>query len=343
MYFEPIALLDAPAAAVVEQTAELSVLTYNVRGLPWPIALGRGAALKKIGRELAQMRAEGRQPDVVLIQEGFRAEIADLIRESGYKYWAHGPGKHERDPGEPGQPRKSKALALGEGLGKFTGSGLYVLSDAPILDVARLAYRDCAGLDCLANKGVMRVRVALDGVPTPVDVINTHLNSRHASRAPAAEALAAHNHQTRELIDFIRANCDDLTPMLVGGDFNVRHAPARYDFDAAERPYKVVAEYCASPAASCASAEADPRPQPWLRSQDLQAFRDGAVRVQPIAAETLFTRGSQTGRLSDHDGYLVRYRLSWAVTMPQVAYHPAPDIVVKPKLGLLGAKIAWKR
>ena len=79
MYFEVPPPPPAPAA----QTAEISVLTYNVRGLPWPIARGRGAALREIGAELAQMRREGREPDVVLIQEGFRAEMADLVKASG--------------------------------------------------------------------------------------------------------------------------------------------------------------------------------------------------------------------------------------------------------------------
>ena len=63
MYLEsvdPIAAYSAPAAEMGPSstavraalqpgraepptaTAEISVLTYNVRGLPWPIALGRG-------------------------------------------------------------------------------------------------------------------------------------------------------------------------------------------------------------------------------------------------------------------------------------------------------------
>src|SRR5258705_3245092 len=85
--------------AVRTASAEVSVLTYNIRGLPWPFATGRATALKKIGRELAVLRAEGRQPDIVLIQEGFRGEVADLVKASGYRYWVQGPTRWERPRG----------------------------------------------------------------------------------------------------------------------------------------------------------------------------------------------------------------------------------------------------
>lgn len=94
----PVLTIERPAPADTH-SAEISVLTYNVRGLPWPIATGRAKALKKIGAELAAMRAEGRQPDVVLIQEGFRSEVSDLVKTSGYRYWAQGPTRGERASG----------------------------------------------------------------------------------------------------------------------------------------------------------------------------------------------------------------------------------------------------
>jgi endonuclease/exonuclease/phosphatase family metal-dependent hydrolase len=190
-------LSSAPVART--DTVEISVLTYNVHGLPWPLAKGRPTALKAIGRELAQMRAEGRQPDIVLIQEGFRSDAETLVKLSGYKHWARGPGRAERAPRQSSEEAKRfRAVRYpqwGEGWGKLVGAGLYVLSDAPILDVQSAAYRYCAGLDCLANKGVMLVRVAVPGVPGGVDVLNTHLNSKGASRAPLGRTLAAHNLQ----------------------------------------------------------------------------------------------------------------------------------------------------
>lgn len=339
------ALAAAVAAPMPVETAstELSVLTYNVKGLPWPIATGRAKALREIGQELAQMRREGRQPDVVLIQEGFRGEVADLVAASGYRYWAEGPTRKDRAEPQDGRGfHKVRYRFSGEGWGKFVSAGLHVLSDAPITDVRSAPYRYCAGLDCLANKGVMLARLALPGAPSEIDVVNTHLNSKGAAKVPIARSLKAHNLQTEELISFINAHRTADAPMLVGGDFNVRNAPDRYDHQAAERPFTVVSEFCSQVTAACDGQKPGAK-TPWLRSQDLQAFESTrAVDLRPIRVETAFAGPNPKARLSDHDGYLVRYRLSWT---PTPTAQPAPrDLVeVKPTFGTWGVKVAWKR
>ncbi|WP_411289221.1 endonuclease/exonuclease/phosphatase family protein [Phenylobacterium sp.] len=338
-----LAATPAPDAPAGLNTTELSVLTYNVRGLPWPLALGRAEALRGIGAELAAMRREGRQPDVVLIQEGFRGEVGDLVRASGYRYWAQGPTRADRAPDPPPPDgrrfRAVRYLFSGEGWGKFTGAGLHLLSDAPIAQVRTAGYRYCAGLDCLANKGVMLARLDLPDVPGGVDVVNTHLNARRAARVPLARSLAAHNLQTEELIGFISAHRTPGAPLLVGGDFNVRNAPDRYGHRAESRPYKVVSEFCHDPANACDGAAPPGETPPWLRSQDLQAFAPSApVDVRPIRVETLFA-GGQAASLSDHDGYLVRYRLSWT---PPTTHAARAPIQVRPRLGVWGLKVSVK-
>lgn len=342
MYLEPVeppAVYSTPAAdAGGLGAAELSVLTYNIRGLPWPIATGRGNALREIGRELAALRRAGRQPDVVLIQEGFRDEVATLFAESGYKYWAQGPGRADRTAFD-GAILGARDLFRGEGVGKLMGGGLHVLSDAPIVDVRRAAYNNCAGFDCLANKGAMLVRLAPAGLPTTIDVVNTHMNARKASAAPRSRTLPAHNGQVRELSAFLHAHREPGTPLVVGGDFNIRNSPTRYYFDALERPYTVVSEFCSQPESGCGDGSADATSEPWLRTQDLQAFSPGALRVRPIRSETLFGAEDPKRRLSDHDGYLVRYQLSWnAQTL--AAYRPGPAMEVKPHK--LGVKVSWR-
>jgi len=312
----PEAAESLPTPAAQTASAEISVLTYNVKGLPWPFARHRASALREIGRELAALRAEGRQPDIVLIQEGFRGEIAELVKASGYRYWAQGPTRGERAQGAPpddGQAfRPSRHLVLGEGWGKFAGAGLHVLSDAPITDVADAPYRYCAGLDCLANKGAMLARIALPQVPGEIDVVNTHLNSKRASRAPLKRSLEAHNLQVEELLTFINSHRAAGAPLLVGGDFNVKGSAARYDHLADARPYKVVSEFCSAPASACEGQTPQHGAEPWLRSQDLQGFEAApAVDVRPIRVDTVFGRNASGFRLSDHDGYLVRYRLTW--------------------------------
>ena len=327
----PSAIQDPPAAVAPTDSAEISVLTYNVKGLPWPFARGRAQALREIGRELAALRAQGQQPDIVLIQEGFRGEIADLVKASGYRYWAHGPKRGERTHGAPPEDgrtfHRGRHPMLGEGWGKFASGGLHVLSDAPITDVADVPYRYCAGFDCLANKGAMLARIALPKVPGEIDVVNTHLNSKRASRASLKRSLQAHNLQVEELLTFISNHRSAGAPLLVGGDFNVKGSAARYDHLADARPYKVVSEFCSAPDNACQGQTTAKDTRPWLRSQDLQGFEAApAVDVRPIRVDTVFGRNAEGARLSDHDGYLVHYRLTWTPKPAQAAAAPVPSV-----------------
>lgn len=304
--------LDPPRAlrAILRETGrDFTVLSYNVKGLPWPIAKGRNEALREIGRELGRMRREDRQPDVVLIQEGFTRDIEALMRESGYAYRASGP--------KPQDTSKSNGLKLdklampGPDRLRVLGAGLHVLSDWPIQRVWTTAFRSCAGIDCFANKGAMMVRIQPDGAPTPIDIVNTHLNSKKAARSSTARTLAAHQGQTMELHSFIARHRSAAFPLVAGGDYNVRNAPARYDYAALERPYTVVSEYCAMLRRECLDEAHRDKGKPWLATQDLQAFSDGAVRIRPTSSTWLFAGGASGRVLSDHPAYSVRYRMTW--------------------------------
>jgi endonuclease/exonuclease/phosphatase family metal-dependent hydrolase len=192
----------------------------------------------------------------------------------------------------------------------------------------------------------MLARVALPDGGGEIDIVNTHFNARRASRAPLSRTLRAHNQQTEQLVTFIRREHAANTPLLVGGDFNVRGAPARYDYKAEARPYTVVSEFCAAEDARCEGqapgvARSGEARKPWLRSQDLQAFRAGGpVDVRPMEVSTIFdaTRGERA--LSDHAGYLVRYQLNWSPSLP--GRPPPPPVQVKPTMGTWGVKVSWR-
>lgn len=346
----PLSDWSAPLAASRELSrAEISILTYNVRGLPWPVAGGRAEALRAIGQELARLRRDGRQPDVVLIQEGFRGEIADLVRISGYRYWARGPVRSDRasraaDQAAPATWNAVRYPLRGEGWGKLTGSGLHVLSDLPITRVESAVYRHCAGFDCLASKGVMLVRLSLPGGRSEIDVVNTHLNTKRKAGVPRTRTLRAHQLQTDELLAFLGAHRSHGRPVLIGGDFNMRNAPERYAYRAAARPYQVVAEFCSKPAADCLGPE-PAAAEPWLKSQDLQAFTSSpSAEVRPIRVGELFRDEGDGGRLSDHTGYLVRYRIQFSSKF--VHRRESDRAVVAQRLEALGEaaviRASWK-
>lgn len=310
-----VALLAAALGARADEPVSLSVMTYNVAGLPWPVKTGRGKALKAIGAELGRMRAAGTQPDVVLIQEGFRKEVWDLIDTSGYTYVAKGPRKKQRDPNvfarnERPDYRRVKYRRKGEGLGKWGSSGLWVLSDHPIERVGSHAYRYCAGLDCLANKGAMLAAIRVPGLTPPVEIVNTHLNSKGASGVPRRRATAAHHLQADELKRFLADARTPGAPLIVGGDFNVMNAPDRFDYVMADYPFEPVSRWCHALPGACDTQISYDGDAPWLDTQDLIGFSDGAATgVTPVRVEAAFD-GAAEPVLSDHDAYRVTFQLT---------------------------------
>ncbi|WP_269714535.1 endonuclease/exonuclease/phosphatase family protein [Caulobacter sp. NIBR2454] len=323
-------ILPRPAAAATQAVIEkeLSVLTYNVEGLPWPVRSDRGEALKAIGRHLGELRAKGQEPDVVLIQEAFRDEIRDLVRLSGYPHVSRGPKRKQRDPAlldKPSNFKRGKYWRKGEGLGKWRSSGLYILSKYPIETRRSHAFRYCAGFDCLANKGVMLVGIRLPGAPTVIDVANTHMNARKASRVPRTRTFRAHNLQADELKRFVAVAHDRAAPLIVGGDFNIRKSPDRYNYMFEDYDFDVASEYCKRHAAiaACAVKVSMDGDAPWLDTQDLIGSTAGeAASIWPIEIQALFD-GKAGPALSDHDGLLVRFRIRWPrYEAPQVVELP---------------------
>jgi endonuclease/exonuclease/phosphatase family metal-dependent hydrolase len=306
-------------AASGEMQAEISVLIYNVEGLPWPARRSRGAQLREIGRQLAQMKAQGSAPDILLLQEAFSARAAAIPARAGYLNFVSGPRPAERASMQvnggaaslPGRRRFTK----GERTRPLLSSGLMIATDWPIEEVRVEPFRrtECAGFDCLSNKGVMLARVRVPGVPAPLDLFNTHMNSRRGARVPLERSHAAHHLQTNRSAAFIEAARDPAHPFIFGGDFNMRRSPDRAEHFFAQKPYPIVHQYCIWNEGACDVRMSWDGDEPWMDTQDLQGFDDGAtVRVRPIRVEAMFDAPWRDGQpLADHDGFLVVYRLSW--------------------------------
>ena len=86
----------------------VKVMTYNIRGLPWPAATDRGR-YKAIGKLIKK-----RKPDFVLLQEAFtRKSKRKVSKYAGYKNNIHGPGgKLFRDLVGSGISILSRSLSL---------------------------------------------------------------------------------------------------------------------------------------------------------------------------------------------------------------------------------------
>jgi len=317
-------------------SVELSILTYNIAALPWPFLKKRAGPIKAIGEELRKLRDKGVGPDIVLIQEGFRSSTSLLVEASGYPNWVKGPERSdEADESRSHVPKafkKRRNMFKGELLGRIMNSGLYVLSEWPITSkTIEPFYRgECAGFDCGANKGILWVEITIPDMPGHLQMLTTHLNSRGSSGASSERALKAHNLQFSHITKFLDKNWDAKQPFIFGGDLNIKNAPDRVEFmenqdinsgtavDVPDREADLATAYCLENPDCDYNIPLDDE-RLGIEKQDWQGFSSGGqVSVVPISVDRLFHEPNEYGfkirgrnTLSDHDGLLVTYRLSW--------------------------------
>lgn len=301
----------------------LSVLIYNVAGLPWPVRWGRGWALDRIGDDLRRLQLEGRAPDLLLLQEAFTSQAGHIGIRGLYPNWVRGPKAGDdltiETPLQNPEFMAGRRFWKGEGIGKLVSSGLYIYSNYPIqaVEMTPFGRNSCAGYDCLANKGVMMATIAIPGVPEPIQVMNTHLNARGASRVPIDRTHKAHARQLDEIHIFLGRHLRPDWPFIYGGDFNTRGSDLRYARKTMNVPGTVVRYYCTVITTDCDVRMSWDGDAPWLDTQDLQGFADGVgVHVRPVRVEAMFDVPFDGEKLSDHDGYLVTYELSWDAARP---------------------------
>jgi hypothetical protein len=162
---------------------------------------------------------------------------------------------------------------------------------------------------------MLMIRVAVPGVPVPVDIVTTHLNSRHSSGVPDERSLYAHNRQIDELALFLKTHHDETHPLLFGGDFNIRNNPERLSYTLSNLSYPFVGAYCDHYPQLCHAPPARSRAEAWYNSEDQQGFEGtAAVQIRPVSAQAVFDQPVNGRMLSDHNGYLVVYRIDWSAT-----------------------------
>lgn len=322
----PARLPDLPAqrpevsrdAASGAWRTTLTVLTYNIAGLPWPVRLGRETALQQIGDDLRRLRAAGRAPDVLLLQEAFTPTAADVGTRAGYPNRAQGPAADDPSALDgtalPAAFLDARSFWKGERTGKLAASGLFIYSVYPITELHTTPFgaRTCAGYDCLANKGVMLARISIPGLPGPVQVFNAHFNSRNGSGVDPGRSLYAHQRQVDEARRFLDRRMRPDLPFVYSGDFNTKGSPERFAYEAAHLPGTEVHVYCQRPDSQCDVRARRDAEAPWLFTNELHGFASGAtVSVRPIRIEAMFERQADGSRPSDHDASLVTYELTW--------------------------------
>lgn len=293
----------------------LSVMSYNVHGLPWPLASDRPAAMVAIAARLRAMRIAHTQPGVVALQEAFGDDAKAIGRAAGYRYMAVGPGvAAPASFATSTSDRKFLAegsFLKGEGLGKRVDSGLVIFSDYPIVAVRRIVYPVCAGYDCLANKGALAATIIAPGGRT-VTVLDTHLNSGNSSGVGKPRRRYAHGRQIVQVAAFAAAIEAAGEPLLLAGDFNVGHDPVRRrNFSAwlnSREGAPGVAAIACRIDPSCTLAATPSLAESLRRAKDWLLYRASAsVRIRPTAITAPFGRDRDGAMLSDHIGIAASY------------------------------------
>lgn len=317
------------ASTLSTRDGVLTVMTYNVEGLPWPIRLGRDAAFSRIGDRLAVLRRRGDQPHIVMLQEAFTEEAKAIGRQAGYRFVVDGPGPDLHGTAAPTPADtaflQQASFLAGERSGKLLGSGLQILSDYPVRSIRRMAFPDfaCAGFDCLANKGAVLAMIDIPGSVVPVAVVDVHLNSRRASHVDDARSLYAFRRQMDALEAFLAANLRPDTPLLLAGDFNVGPRPSRtayflarlHDLGSHVRSgVHDALRSCAIAPASCGGPLPADAAYSLNRARDWEIVMPGSRMAMDVAGISVpFGHDAAGGMLSDHVGYIARYRIRPAV------------------------------
>jgi endonuclease/exonuclease/phosphatase family metal-dependent hydrolase len=303
----------------------LSVLTYNVRGMPWPFATGRDGAFAQIEDRLIRMRSAGTHPRIIVLQEAFTDRAREIGPNAGYRFMVEGPSR-DQIGSNPQSEKEAKFAAAtsfikGETIGKWLSSGLQILSDYPILSVRRAAFPSfaCAGYDCLANKGALLVTVRIPGQAQPVTIVTTHMNSKRASGVSEARSSVAYQLQAAALERFVQANHDLASPIIFAGDFNASNLNRRQILAQEtvapllpgnrDRMKSGLAEITGSVRAwpSGLKAEVDTIA---TRGRDWQFFASGIkAALVPHSISVPFGREADGTMLSDHMGLTISYDL----------------------------------
>ena len=317
---------DAPPVSLAASHSggvSLRVMNYNVKGLPWPVIDDRSAELSAIGDRLRAMRLDGTAPDVVVLQEAFSSDARAIAARAGYAHVAYGPSSNDLAPADEERPMPARYPWRGEGYGAYLSSGLVLMSDYPILGTRRAAFprTACAGYDCLANKGVLLARIAVPGLPVPVEIMTAHMNSRKPTRTPIPHANEAFVRQMAALDRFLAANSDPSLPMIFGADLNLdsdpqriaalRQSSTRWGEAEGGAGSEATFAICGKPSTRCHPAVGFGAIAQGKRNNDWQlSFASSHVMVRPMSAAIRFAPDPAGLALSDHQAVLVTYRLS---------------------------------
>lgn len=306
MLLSVVAFSTANAAP---QEVKLRVMSFNIKGLPWPLVKGKRNRFRAIGDKLASLRKEGQAPHVLLLQEGFTGPINEIISRGGYKYFVKGPNSRQCSAEEAAKKKKTIENCK---VTRLLGAGLYIISDYPIIESARAAFGNglhCTGWDCKANKGVAYALIQVPGIKEPVSIFNTHMNSRGASGSSDEKVYASQKLQLATAARFLDDMVTSPGPVIFAGDFNISSGRPNYDELLKAVGMPEMGDLCFSTPVTC-HIPANTDPNRFTGGVDHHFAAAGLhTSLLPVFASHSLTKATDGYDYSDHPAYTIEYSL----------------------------------
>lgn len=273
-----------------------SILTYNTALLPdvGPVVSYNGTDRAGAINELVA-RILDNPPDVVGLCEIFDDEERNFVRGmlgNIYQHALAGPDKANLDQ----------------------DGGLLLLSKHPFLALGWHAsrYRECGGMDCWANKGILHIRIQPETSPMPYDIFYTH--AQDIEPDGGKEALYS---QLLHLNHMAHAYGDPHQPTFILGDLNIPGEIASHYKQLIQRLSGPVDLWLAQPKALPSPGFTntrdnnfyeDPEDVPPKDSRLDYILLKAGLNVIPILKNIELLKWSHNGRqISDHYGLLAHF------------------------------------
>ena len=182
------------ADTTTREHGEISLLTYNIHGLP-PQITGDDTTVRI--RDIAPMLDSF---DIVALQEDWMDDNHQILRESNDHLVVDRFDTPLDDD-------------------KVYGSGLSYFGAYPITSVSHVYYHSChgfvsSGSDCFASKGVQQLTLQIE------EDVSLHLLNTHLEAGGASEDDDARTEQIFHILDLLAEIPSE--PVVVMGDFNLR-------------------------------------------------------------------------------------------------------------------------
>lgn len=250
------------------------------------------ANAKNLLQALIDRKNAGTAPDVILLQNANSDAARKFIKDINYSFVAMGPTKD----------------------GFSNDAGIAILSKYKIIQSSNFSWgNNCLGSACNNNQGIIHARIQVDGVPHPVEIMNTQFQSKQAAQAVNMLNLLDFT-QNKQLLDFaayFAKNALTDLPLILGGDFesdvNSRIYQQLLQFLKARNGGKECADVVA-----CAIAAGSQRFELWFNSFDHQFIRNSSkVIMKPLKGNRAFKTSDLEAAISNGGALEMVYQLSW--------------------------------